>query len=139
MTYNQLLLQIKETIDAASLGFQVVYTHHPEQYTSYPCLIITPIGHENQIFSLGRNKREYAVKILVVGNLEGEEADTQTTVRDLVDGVINTLEAQSNLTLDGVVDWSDATSAKYFFIDEPTRLYVGEITFRVIALFNRQS
>lgn len=137
MTYNQLITKVKDVLSAGSTGIVQFYTSFPDSFEKYPCCIITPLGHKNQIASLRDNVRLYSLLIRIVGNLEGETTDTQTKVRDIVDSVINVLEKQSNLSLDGIIDWSDATEATFRFQDQPTRLYIAEITYQIRARFNR--
>lgn len=137
MTYNELINVVKTILEEGDAGLQVVYPTLPETLEVYPCCTISPVGHSNSFASLRDNERLYTLSIKIFANLQDITEDTQLKLREITDNVVNVLEKQANLNLDGVVDWSNPSQAKFEFLNTPGRIYMSEITFQVHGRFNR--
>lgn len=131
---------IISAIDSVIAGISAVkahYTYAPQEMGTYPAVTIEPVGHVDNFLSLRDTKRDYTFKIRVWGQLDNTRTDTQTVVRDLVDTIIDTLGLQSNLTLGGVVEWSNLTEANFVYVQKESSFFVGEITYKARVTYSR--
>lgn len=135
MTYNEIIDAIKTVIEEVS-DIKEVHDVVPKDMSKYPCAIIKPLGHDNSVASVASNKRQYNFLIPIIGNLEGNSDETQRKIRDLVDEVSKKLEDQDNLHIAGVDDVIP-TKVTFRFANEPTELYIGEITYQIKMIVNR--
>jgi len=138
MTYNTLIEKIKNVIISNVSEIQSSYDYYPESLTSFPCLVVVPIGHEDSFYTLshsGFNTRQYSISIRIIGDLENTEINTQKKIRELTDKVIDVLE--KNPTLDNTIDWCYPTKARYGFEGQPAKYYYSEITLNVKFRFQR--
>lgn len=138
MTYNELATKIKSIITLGVPEIKSSYDYSPEEITAFPSLIVIPQGHEDSFFTLssrGQNIRNYNFIIRIVGNIENTEINSQKTIRDITDKVINVLE--KNPTLDNTIDWCYPTKARFGFEGQPARYYYSEITLQVRFRFSR--
>lgn len=138
MTYNELITKTKNIILAGVPEIKSSYDYSPEEITAFPSMIVIPQGHEDSFYTLssaGQNIRNYNLIIRIIGNLENTEINTQKTIRDITDKVINVLE--KNPTLDNTIDWCYPTKARFGFEGQPARYYYAEITLQVKFRFSR--
>lgn len=140
MTYNDLINKIKNIITAGVPELKSYYDYSPDEITAFPSAIIIPQGHEDTFHTLsltGQNIRNYNFIIRIIGNLENTEINTQKTIRDITDKVINVLE--KNPTLDQTIDWCYPTKARFGFEGQPARYYYSEIILQVRFRFYRMN
>lgn len=128
--YSSIITGINGII-ATITSVKEIFTYEPQQFTKYPCVTITPIGHQESYLSLGVTSREYQFAIRVYGQIDNTRTDTQVTIRDVVDSIIDTIGLQSNITLGGTADYSELTGATFKFVERGSSLFVGEITLKV--------
>ncbi len=134
--YSTIITAI-DTIIATISGVKEHYTYEPQQFTKYPAVTIVPVGHEESYLSLRDTRRIYTFIIRVYGQMDNTRTDTQITIRDLVDSIIDTVGLQSNVTLGGTCDYSELTTANFKFITRESSLFVGEITLKVQKSYAR--
>lgn len=132
--YSAIITAI-DTLIATITAVKEHYTYEPQQFTKYPAVTITPIGHQEEYLSLGVTSRTYTFAIRVYGQLDNSRTGTtnnsQITVRDLVDSIIDTIGLQSNITIGGSCDYSELTGATFKTIQKESSLFVGEIVLKV--------
>lgn len=135
-TYNQIATALDNLL-ANVPNVKGHFAYEPQQMTVYPATTILPIGHRDEFKTLRDTKREYTFNIRIWGKLEETRTDTQTAVRDLADAVINTITSQANMSLGGLVEWSNLTEGKFVFVQKGGSFYVCELTYKAIVTFNR--
>jgi hypothetical protein len=138
ITYNDLILKIKNIITSNVPEIKSSYDYAPEEIAAFPAIIVIPQGHENNFHTLGfngQNVRNYNFSIRIIGNLENTEINTQKSIRSLTDKIADVLE--KNPTLDNTVDWSYPTKARFGFEGQPARYYYAEITLQARFRFFR--
>lgn len=134
--YSAIITAI-DTLVANVSGVKGHFTYEPSQFTVYPSVTISPVGHQESYLSLGVTRREYTFAIRVWGQLDDTNQNTQIAVRDLVDLIIDTLGTQANITIGGSCDYSELTSASFKTVERGSSLYVGEIQLKVQKSYNR--
>jgi len=134
--YSSIITAI-DTIINGITAVKEHYTYEPQQFTKYPAVTITPIGHHEEYLTLRDTRREYTFSIRVYGQIDNTRTDTQVTIRDLVDTIIDTLGLQTNITLNGACDYSELSDATFKFVERGSSLFVGEITMKVQKSYAR--
>ena len=134
--YSTIITAIDTLISGVS-GVKDHYTYEPTQFTKYPTVTITPVGHQESYLSLGVTRREYTFAIRVWGQLDDTNQNTQVLIRDLVDLIIDTLGSQANIKIGGSCDYSELTSANFKSVERGGSLFVGEIQLKVQKSYNR--
>ena len=134
--YSAIITAIDTIINGIS-AVKAHYTYEPQQLTAYPSVTITPIGHHEEYLSLRVTRREYTFAIRVYGQLDNTRTDTQTTIRDLVDTIIDTIGLQSNITLGGACDYSQLTDCTFKYLQKESSIMVGEIIMKVQKSYAR--
>lgn len=135
MTYESIITVI-ESILSGIEGIKKIYTEAPSLPDTYPCAVIRPVGHTNEIVGVRDTLREYSFAIDIIGALGEHREDTQVKIRGLVDEVINELERFENISQTGI-DWAMPTSAAFRYQMEPSELYIAEISYRLKIRYNR--
>lgn len=126
-----------DTLIGNVTGVKEHFTYEPQQFTKYPAVTITPVGHQEEYLSLGVTSRTYTFTIRVYGQLDNTRSGTTSTlnsqivVRDLVDSIIDTIGLQSNITIGGTVDYSELTGCAFKMVQKEASYFVGEITLKV--------
>ena len=134
--YSTIIEAIQDILENVT-GVQEVFTHEPQQFTKYPSVTVTPLGHHEEYLSLRDTKREYTIVIRVYGQLDNTRVDTQEVIRDLADDIIDELGKQENLKLSGHCDYSELTDCVFKFVQKESSLYLAEITMKTINTYVR--
>lgn len=128
-----------DTIVAGITEVKAHFKYEPQQITAYPAVSISPVGHTDNFLSLRDTKREYNFTLRVWGQMEATRDDTQVVVREIADKLIDKLEATSNITLGGTVEFTQLTTGKFAFIQKEASMYVFEIGYKAIVTINRDA
>lgn len=128
-----------DTIVAGITEIKVRYKYEPQQITAYPAISISPVGHTDNFLSLRDTKREYNFTLRLWGQMESTRDDTQIVIRDIAEKLIDKLNATSNITLGGTVEFSQLTTGKFAFIQKESSMYVFEIGYKAIVTINRDT
>lgn len=134
-TYGEIITAL-DTLISGITGVKSHYTYAPQQITAYPAVTITPNGHTDKFLSLKDTQREISFTIRLWGKMEDTRTDTQVTIRDLADEIINTVGSQANITLGGVVEWSQLTDGKFAFSKENAH-YIFECNYKCVTRYSR--
>lgn len=135
--YREIIGELKTIIQNIN-SVQSVYDYEPRQKTAYPCVTITPVGHNEEYLSIGRTSREVNFMIRVYQNITTDDDDGQILIQDVVDDVIDELSKATNTTLNGKCAYTSLSKSVFSFVTAESPLYVAEITYTAMVLFNRQ-
>lgn len=134
---QKLVTKLKAILDANTL-LQVVYPYEREDSSGTPFASITPSGNENAYQTTTENERVYAFLIRLFVERKGQTTveDCETTMRELVDSVLNDLD--SNHRMSGLQTQTgytflflDAAPSAWGYVGRENEYRVAEITVRV--------
>lgn len=136
MKTNSIINKIKTLIETNIPEAKAVYDVEVAELEKFPCVTIVPVSWENAEADLKGIRRRETFNLTVYGSLEETPSETQQVVRDLVDKICNLLE--SNITLDGEVEWGQPLAGRFDFIRRGVKIYFGQINYTVIYHYSRQ-
>lgn len=134
---QKLVTKLKAILDANTL-LQVVYPYEREDSSGTPFASITPSGNENAYQTTTENERVYAFLIRLFVERKGQTTveDCETTMRELVDSVLNDLD--SNHRMSGLQTQTgytflflDAAPSAWGYVGRENEYRVAEITVRI--------
>lgn len=134
---QKLVTKLKAILDANTL-LQVVYPYEREDSSGTPFASITPSGNENAYQTTTENNRVYAFLIRLFVERKGQTTveDCETTMRELVDSVLNDLD--SNHRMSGLQTQTgytflflDAAPSAWGYVGRENEYRVAEITVRI--------
>lgn len=130
----QKLQSILETVDK----IQVIYAYERENADGTPFATITPSANENDYATTTENRRTYAFNIRLFVERKGQTntADTEATMRDLVDDVLDALDR--DWKLDGLGSrtgytklFMSAAPSVWGYVGRENEYRVAEINVRI--------
>jgi hypothetical protein len=114
-----------------------VYEGIPNHATVFPYISIRPVGWKETYQDLRDTEIEATYAIDCYINIADTTLDAQTDLRNIVNDTVNLLGLQTNITLGGLVDYSNLTAGSYLFDQKEASLYFCEITYTVTKKYNR--
>lgn len=136
--FNQILAKLKEKIETLP-SVKVVYDYEAKSYGAYPCVVIVPLGYSDIYLSLGKIRRNFEIRIRVINYSDKTGAnlrDIQVALRNVVDDILNTLNNRTNLTLDGLIDYSYLTEGDFTFAEREGAIYVCQMKYVAVKSLN---
>ena len=134
--YSSIITAI-DTIISGITAVKEHLTYEPQEFSAYPAVTITPVGHHEEALSLRDTRRQYSFMIRVYGQMDNTRTNTQITVRDLADSIIDTIGLQSNIKLGNTCDYHEFTDCVFKYVQRGSSLYVAEITLKVQKAYAR--
>lgn len=135
-TYTNIISAI-DTIVGGVTGVVSHFQYEPQQMTAYPAVTITPIGHNDKFNSLRDTERTYSFMVRVWGQMDNTREDTPVVIRNLADAIIDALGSQANMSLGGLIAWSNLTAGKFVYVQKEASYYVAELTYTAIVNHSR--
>ena len=133
---ESIITQLKAIVDTITT-VKVCYDYEPKEITQYPAVTIVPIGHSDEYLNLRDTKRRYNIMLRVWGELTNTHEETQKTIRQIADSIIQKITNQTNLALSGGGDFTLLTTGEAKFIQATSNYYVYEITYSIMKRQNR--
>lgn len=134
MIYDNIIAQLK-TIAEANTALKAVYDVLPKATTAYPYCAIIPSGFNDGYQNLRDMRRHYVVTMYLFSNLTDDYENGQKQLRDIIDDLVDSIEA--DVTLNGTVDFIDTVTGSLKFATREAPLLAGEITITASKLINR--
>jgi len=135
-TYSNIINAI-DTIVGNVSGVVAHFKYEPQQMTAYPAVTIAPIGHSDKFASLRDTERTYSFMVRVWGQMNDTREDTPVVIRDLADAIIDALSSQANISLGGLIAWSNMTEGKFVYVQKEASYYVAELTYTAVVNHSR--
>lgn len=107
--------------------------------SAYPAVKIVSGGYNETYQNLRDTRREYSFIIRIYGQVKDNTdfADVQRKVRLIADVIRDTLGLQTNITLNGLIDFSNLSEGAPTSATRFGEFYVFPITYKAVKLFNR--
>lgn len=126
---DNILTKLYEKISEIT-DFKMVYKGVVKTIDQYPSCIIYPIGFKDEYLSLRKIKRIYSFNIVIHQIIRDDLGQTQSQVYSLIDSVLNKLN--SNINLDGIIDFSLLQNGENSFITREGDIYICQINYTAI-------
>ncbi|RMD67351.1 MAG: hypothetical protein D6822_08435 [Cyanobacteria bacterium J149] len=137
MIDEQAIIDELYTLLSTINNVQVVYKGVPNSIGTYPAIIISENGWEEEYADLRDTTINMNLKIIIVVNLQDDTLTAQSTLRSIVKSVRSILGDQTNITLGGLIDSSRLTSGQYLFDQKESMQGICEITYNIRKRFSR--
>jgi len=134
MIYDNIIAQLK-AIATANTALKVVYDVLPKATTAYPYCAIIPTNYTDSYQSTRDMRRNYTITLYLFSNLTDNYEDGQKQLRDIVDDLTDSIEA--DVTLAGTVDFVASVQGALKFATREAPLFVAEITVVASKLISR--
>jgi hypothetical protein len=94
-----------------------------------------PLGHTQNYKSFRDTEYHYSFMIRIYGQLDGTFTQSQTTIRDIADAIMDVLNKDPRLG--GTVDFSELDDGNFVFQQREAPMYVFEMKYKVSVLVAR--
>lgn len=117
--------------------FKAVYDYIPNQYDSYPLAYVVPASWDEQYRDLRDTRNDMSFSIGLVFSLSPDMEQGQKKLRKASKAVRDEIKNQTNIDLDGSVDWGNLTSGNYTYDTKEQKVAICEMTIDVTKSYSR--